>query len=162
MKILSIKRRSITAIIAFGTIATVATAHAEALGKWGYMSTDGVCSLTTTDQGGAKLIMLTSKSGATGILAMPTDQSAFVIGQDYKITISIDGAELPESSASAIEFGGAKVLYIAFKAAAFARDMPDGVAFRVKMGGKVLFDMDKSNSHDAFAAYAACSKKFGA
>lgn len=161
MKILCIHRHSITAIIAFGMISTVTSAHAETMGKWGYTSTDAVCSLTT-DQGGAKLIMLTSKSGATGILAVPADQSALVTGHDYKITISIDGAELPESSASAIEFGGAKVLYIAFKAAAFARDMPDGVAFRVKMGGKVLFDMDKSNSHDAFAAYAACSKKFGA
>ena len=161
MKILGMYRHSIKAIIAFGMISTVTSAHAETMGKWSYISADTVCSLTT-DQGGAKLIMLTSKSGATGILTMPADQSALVTGHDYKITISIDGTELPESSASAIEFGGAKVLYIAFKAAAFARDMPDGVAFRVKMGGKVVFDMDNSNSHDAFAAYAACSKKFGA
>ena len=102
------------------------------------------------------------KCGTTGILAMPAEQSAIVTGRDSRITISIDGTELPESSACAIELGGAKVLYIAFKAAKFARNMPDGVAFRVKMGGKVVLDMDKSKSHDAFAAYAACSEKFGA
>ena len=75
MKTLGMHRHSITAIIAFGMISTVTSAHAETMGKWGYVSTDAVCSLTT-DQGGAKLIMLTSKSGATGILAMPADQSA--------------------------------------------------------------------------------------
>lgn len=161
MKILGMKRRSITAIIAFGTIATVATAHAEALGKWGFISTDGVCSITT-NQGEAKLIMVTGKSGATAMFAMPADQSTLVIGQNYKITMSMDGTELPESSASAMDFAGAKVLFINAKTTAIARGMPDGLAFRIKMGGKVVFDMDKSNSHDAFAAYAACSKKFGA
>ena len=161
MKILCIHRHSITAIIAFGMISTVATAHAETLGKWAFISTDVSCSLTT-NQGGAKLIMLTGKSAATAMFAVPVDQSTLVIGQDYKIIMSMDGTDLPEISASAMDFAGAKVLFINAKTTAIARGMPDGLALRIKMGGKVVFDMDKSNSHDAFAAYAACSEKFGA
>lgn len=142
-------------------IATSASgAHAETMGKWNYISADSVCSLTT-NQGGAKLIMLITKT-RTGVLAVPADQSTIDIGHDYKVNLTIDGIDLPESSARALEFSGAKVLYMGLKATSLARDMPDGLAFRVKMNSKVVFDMDKSGSHDAFAAFVGCSKKFGA
>ena len=141
-------------------IATVAPVNAETLGKWDYQSLDTVCSIGTT-QGAAKLLMVTSKSAANELVFAPADQSSITVGKDAKIQVLINDYETPELPVETGNFGGAKVLFIVMKAAKIANGEPDGIIFRIKMKNQIVFEMDKSASHDAFAAYAACSKKFG-
>ena len=125
------------------------------------LPTTSFCSIGTK-QNGAMLLMVTSSSGANGMMVVPADQSSITVGSEYKIKLSIAGHDLPEKTVNSGLFGGRKVLHIAIKAAKIAADMPDGFSFRVMMNDKVVFDMDNSGSRDAFAAYVACSKKFGA
>lgn len=148
----------VTAGVALGSIAP---ANAETLGKWNYDSPASFCSIGTK-QNGAMLLMVTSSSGANGMMVIPADQNSITVGSEYKIKLSIAGHDLPEKTVNSGLFGGHKVLHIAIKAAKIAADMPDGFPFRVVMNDKVVFDMDGSASHEAFAAYVACSKKFGA
>jgi hypothetical protein len=149
------------ATILCGLLATLnlvpaASAYAEALGKWSYESKPSFCSISTKQNPGS-IIMMTTKSGASGIMIVPDVQDEISIGGQYKIVMSINGTDLPERAVEAGEFGGVKVLHIPLKATRLAADMPDGLAFRVKMNGKVIFDMDKSDSRSALEAYVKCS-----
>jgi hypothetical protein len=148
------------AMIATVIVMTNTAAHAEMMGKWDYQSLDSICSIGTT-QGAAKLLMVTSKSGANELVFVPADQAGISVEQDYKIKVTLNDYQTPELPVSAGNFGGVKALFIVLKAAKIANGEPDGIVIRISMADKTVFEMDKSQSHDAFAAYVACSKKFG-
>lgn len=156
----NMQRLSIAVVTSCAAAALAASANAETMGKWSYDAKGSYCSIGT-NQGGAKLIMMTTKSGASGMMVVPADQNSIDANSQYKIVMAIAGTELPEKSVDSGEFGGAKVLHIPIKAARIANDMPDGLTFGVKMNDKVIFYMDQTESHDAFAAFVACSKSFG-
>lgn len=138
-----------------------APARAETIGDWTVDSASTVCSAGTS-QNGASMILITSKSGASGILIKPASQDAIELGTSYKLQISLNGQQDHDLTSSAIKFGGAKVLILELPGAKIAAGEADGFTMRVKMNGAVLFEKDMHGAHDAFAAFVACSKKFEA
>ena len=135
--------------------------HADTIGEWSVESGSTVCSAGTSNNG-ASMILITSKSGASGILIKPASQDAIELGTSYKLQISLNGEGDRDLTSSAIKFGGAKVLILEIPGAKIAAGEADGFAMRVKMNGTVLFEKDMHGAHDAFAAFVACSKNFGA
>jgi hypothetical protein len=148
-------------IVAIAALSTAMPAFAATIGDWQVEDASTLCSAGTS-QNGASMILMTSKSGANGILIKPADQGAIAVGSGYKLQLSFNGSSDREIAASGMKFGGAKVLIIDMPAVKMAAGEADGFALRVKLGGTVLFDKDMHGARDAFAAYVACSKKFGA
>ena len=135
--------------------------QAETIGEWSVESASTVCSAGTSKDG-ASMILITSKGGASGILIKPASQDAISLGTSYKLQISFNGEGDHDLTSSAINFGGAKVLILEIPGAKIAAGEADGFSMRVKMNGMVLFEKDMHGARDAFAAFVACSKKFGA
>jgi len=153
-----------TAAIAFAALSITAQTPARATapdGDWVVESNASFCSIGTK-QNGALFIMMTTSSGASGLMIKPVDQSLIATGTDYKLKVSINNSADIDTTASAGDFGGVKVLHIRVNGAKIAAGEADGFAFRVKLGDTVVFDKDMHGSHDAFAAFVECSKKFGA
>lgn len=150
------------ATMIFGSnLINASPAIADTMGKWTYQFTKDNCSIGTA-LGASKLLMLTNGDGSSLLLLSPNEQSIITLGQKYKIQLIISGEEPFDNVAEAVQVDGAKVLAIGIRATAFANRAHDGVALRIRMGDKELFDMDKAGSTDAFAAYVACSKKLNA
>lgn len=152
-----------TAAIAFASFAIMAQIPAQAApdGDWVVDSNANYCTIGTK-QNGALFIMMTTSSGASGMMIKPFDQSLITTGTDYKLKVSMNGSDDIETTASAGDFGGVKVLHIGVSGVKIATGEPDGFAFRVTLGKTIIFDKDMRGSHDEFAAFVACSKKFGA
>ena len=151
-------------MVAMGALASalpVVPVQAETIGDWQVEAADTLCSAGTS-QNGASMILITSKSGASGIMIKPADQGALEIGAAYKLQVSLNGSSDHEMTSNATKFGGVKVLILEIPGAKIAAGEADGFAMRVKMKDAVLFDKDMHGAHDAFAAFVACSKKFGA
>lgn len=161
MKILIAARLVLLGIICSASVMSNSAAHAEIIGKWTYQSTKNQCLLGTA-LGAGKLLMLTNGDGSSLLLLSPIDQSLVTVGQKYKIQLIIGGEQPVELTTDAVQVEGAKALAIGIRATAFADRAHDGVALRIRMGDKELFDMDKAGSSEAFAAYVACSKKLNA
>ena len=138
-------------------LTAIAPAMANPIGAWDYQSIANVCSLGTAGNPG-KFIMLYTASGASGFLVVPADQTSITADHDYPLKISIDGSADLDTTSSAIKFGGATVLLINIKATKIAADFADGLALRVKLDDKVVFDKDMHGSKDAFAAFVGCTK----
>ncbi len=138
-----------------------APASAETMGMWDYQSAKTFCSIGTA-QDGNKFLMMTTKSGASGVMIVPADQSLITVGTDYTLMISLKGSPEFETSGNAGEFGGAKVLYLKIKGNKIAAGEPDGFQFHSSLNGTVIFDKDMRGSTDAFAAFVSCSQAFGA
>ena len=136
--------------------------QATASGDWVAASDKTYCSLGTKQKDGGMFIMLTTSSGASGLMIKPADQSLIATGADYPLKVNINNSSDIDTTANAGEFGGVKVLHIKLNAARIAAGEADGFAFRVSLNGKVLFDKDLHGAHDEFAQFVECSKKFGA
>lgn len=157
MKINDIFRYAAFASAFVGLLANAAPANAETIGNWDFVKGATACSIGIKGSPG-KLIMLYTKSGSSGMLVVPDDQSSIAAGQDYPVKISLNGSPDRDMTASAIKFGGANVLLIEIKAAAIAAGEADGFAMRVKLNDSVVFDKDMHGSKDVFAAFVGCTK----
>ena len=149
-------------LLACAALAGATAAKADTppkIGMWNYAEVATFCSIGTTANGSA-LILMTSKSGASGVMLKPADQSAIVAGTDYPLKVSMNGSADFDITANAGEFGGAKVLFLPIKGNKIAAGEADGFALRASLNGAVLFDKDMHGSHDAFAAFVACGAKF--
>lgn len=144
------------------TVAALGPAAASPIGAWDYQSTAKVCSIGTTGSPG-KLIMMSTASGADGVLVVPDDQSLISPDHDYPLKVTLNTSFGPsefDMAGSAITFGGAKVLVVQIKAGVITAAEPDGFALHIKMNDKVLFDKDMHGSKAAFTAFLNCSKTF--
>lgn len=157
----SLTRTTASAFAALLSIAALPPAQAAPGDDWVVDSNTSYCSIGTK-QDGAFFILMTTSSGASGLMIKPADQSLITAGTDYKLKININGSADIGTTANAGDFGGVKVLHIELNGAKIAAGEPDGFAFRVRLGDTIVFDKDMHGSHDAFAAFVACSKKFGA
>lgn len=131
-------------------------------GDWVVSSEKNFCSAGTKQKDGTMFILMTTSRGASGLMIKPADQSLIATGKEYPLKVSINGSSDIDTNANAGDFGGVKVLHIKLNAARIAAGEADGFAFRVSLDGKILFDKDLHGSHDAFAQFVECSKKFGA
>jgi hypothetical protein len=158
---ISLSSRTTAALLASVIALTAITpAQATTPGDWVASSEKNFCSLGTKQKDGGMFIMMTTSSGASGIMIKPADQSLITSGTDYPIKVSINNSSDHDVTANAGDFGGVKVLHIKLNAAAIAAGEADGFAFRVSLGGTVVFDKDLHGAHDEFAAFVACSKQF--
>ncbi len=148
------------AVLGF-TFAAAAPVGAETLGMWTLDSEPTFCSIGTV-QDGNKFLMMTTKSGASGVMIVPADQSLITVGTDYPLKVSLKGSPEFDTSGNAGEFGGFKVIYLKLKGDKIAAGEPDGFQFRASLNDTVIFDKDMRGSHDAFAAFVSCSQAFGA
>ena len=152
-------RCTLAALFSCAAIIGFAPASAKPIGNWDFQSSDGFCSIGTNQNGGT-LIMITTKSGLSVIMVIPADQAAITVGKSYPLKVSLEGLADAGTNASALEFGGSKVLVIDIDAAGLAAAAPDGLALRVKLNDVPVFDKNMHGSSEAFAAYVACSKAF--
>lgn len=159
MKSMPAVRRTLAAFSAIATLATYGPVSAKPIGNWDFQSSGAFCSIGTNQNGGA-LVMMTTKSGASGMMVIPADQTAIVADHDYPLKISLEGSPDASTTASTGAFGGSKVLYLKINAAGIAADAADGFALRVKLNDAPIFDKNMHGSRDAFAAFIACSKAF--
>ena len=136
------------------------TAVQAAPGDWVADSGATYCSLGTKQKDGAMFIMMTTSSGASGLMIKPADQSLITTGTAYPLKVNINGSSDIDTTANAGDFGGVKVLHVKLNAAAIAAGEADGFAFRASLNGTVLFDKDLHGARNEFAAFVACSKKF--
>jgi hypothetical protein len=127
---------------------------------WVVTSEKNFCSAGTKQKDGTMFILMTTSSGASGLMIKPADQSLITSGKDYPLKVSINGSSDIETTANAGDFGGVKVLHIKLNGARIAAGEADGFAFRVSLDGKVLFDKDLHGAHNEFAQFVECSNKF--
>ena len=154
-------RCATAAILCLAAITAIAPLQAQTTtGDWVVTSEKGFCSAGTKQKDGTMFILMTTSSGASGLMIKPADQSLITTGKAYPLKVSINNTGDADTTANAGDFGGGKVLHIKLNAAAIAAGEADGFAFRVKLNDTVLFDKDLHGSHDAFASFVACSKKF--
>ena len=162
----SILRCSVAALATCASLTTLTAASAKAhpvdsrsIGAWEFQSSAKYCTIATTGSPG-KLIMMSTDSGANGVLVIPDDQSSISPDHSYPVKINLNtrhGSSDFDMTGSAMNFGGSKVLLIEMKAAAIAAGEPDGFALRVNMNDKVVYDKDMHGSKDAFAAFVGCT-----
>ncbi len=167
MKTSSILRCTVAALATCASLAPLTAASAKAnagdsrsIGAWEFQSGAKYCTIATTGSPG-KLIMMSTDSGANGVLVIPDDQSSISPDHNYPVKVNLNtshGSSDFDMTGSAMEFGGSKVLLLQMKAAAIAAGEADGFALRVNMNDKVVFDKDMHGSKDAFAAFVACTK----
>lgn len=149
------------ASVAIAALVSTMPIAAETIGDWQVEAASTMCSAGTSANG-ASMILLTSKSGATGIMVKPADQHAITVGADYPIQLSLNGQAARDLTVPAIRFGGASVLLLPIPGAKIAAGEADGFAMKVTLNGAILFDKDMHGAHAAFASFVACSKTFGA
>ena len=144
-------------VTAAASLAAFAPAKATDIGEWDFLPGDSSCSIITRAPQGL-LVMMTTKSGANGVMVVPVDDSKIQTKGDYPLKVTINAMDETDMTGDEGEFAGSKVLYLPIKALAIAQGEADGFALRVKLNGAVLFDKDMHGSKDAFAAYVRCSK----
>jgi hypothetical protein len=164
MKTSSILRCAAAALAAGASFTASTSASAKSLpessksiGAWEYESGEKYCTIGTKGLSGM-LLMMSTNTGTSGMIVVPSDQSLITPDNQYPLKISLEGSPEADMTGSAGTFGGSKVLYIKINAAGIAGDASDGFSMRVKLNGAVVFDKDMHGSKDAFAAFVACSK----
>ena len=161
MKVIRARNGVIAGALVSALAVSAVPANATDLGKWQYIPADDGCSIVAA-LGAYRLFFFTAKGGANAMGLVPDDQSTLVVGQKYKLNLMISGKPLPEMTTEAANFQGMKVYSIPLKAVGVIKDVPHGLALRISVAGKEVFDMDQAGSTEAFAAYLACSAKLGA
>ena len=159
MEILNSARPALALLSAAVSLAAVVPAHATDMGAWEFLSNADSCSIVTRSDAGL-LVMMTTKSGASGMFVAPIDDTQIKAKGSYQLKVAINAMADIDMEASEGEFGGSKVLYLPIKSTAIAVGEADGFSLRVKLNDKVLFDKDMHGSKQAFAAFVACSKAF--
>ena len=159
MTYLNAVRPAALVLAATASLAAIAPAKATAMGEWDFLSSDKSCSIVTRSDAGL-LVMMTTKSGASGMMVAPVDEALISSASSYPLKVKINGMDDIDMTGETGEFGGSKIIYLPIKAAAIAAGEADGFALRVKLNDAVLFDKDMHGSNQAFAAFAACSKAF--
>ena len=159
MTYLNAVRPAALVLAAAASLAAIAPAKATAMGEWDFLSSDKSCSIVTRSDAGL-LVMMTTKSGASGMMVAPVDEALISSASSYPLKVKINGMDDIDMTGETGEFGGSKIIYLPIKAAAIAAGEADGFALRVKLNDAVLFDKDMHGSNQAFAAFAACSKAF--
>jgi hypothetical protein len=159
VQILSQFNRTVAIAVAFASTLGLSSAKAEPMGIWNFESDEDQCSISTS-QGEAAFLMMTTKSGRSGVIIKPSDPSAIDGQRVYELTYSAGDSGNITIKATAGEFKGVNSFYVPINAVLFAEILPDGADFNIWAKEKSIFKKDLRGSSDAFLAFKKCSAKY--